>query len=147
MRFSRESLKTYDEAYPLIIEHYKEISNFHDIKLDPDFEIYKAVEDAGTLRVFTARDDSGTLIGYAVFIVKSNIHYKSSLQATQDVIFIKKKNRGTGMKFISWCDEQLKSEGVQVVYHHVKVKQNFGPALERLGYELIDLIYGRRLDR
>jgi hypothetical protein len=51
-----------------------------------------------------------------------------------------------GGRFIKWCDEQLRAEGVAVVYHHIKAAHNFGPMLERFGYELVDLIYSRRLN-
>lgn len=134
------------EGFELLKEHYKEIARYHDIELDLDHELYLALDNAKILRVFTARDENKSLIGYAVFFVRKNMHYKNSLQAVQDIIFIKKDRRGFGQKFILFCDSELKKRGVQVVYHHVKTKHNFGPMLERNGYELIDLIYGRRLD-
>lgn len=127
--------------------HYEEISAFKDIPLDPDIASYAKIEEVGALRVFTAREDGGELIGYAVFFIKPNIHYRTSLQALQDILYIHPQKRGFGMRFIAWCDEQLKNESIQVVYHHVKAKHNFGPMLERLGYGLVDLIYARRLDR
>ncbi len=134
------------EALPLLEKHWREIAHYQDIILEPDLEQYERLEQLGFLKVFTARDSDNTLIGYAVYFIKRNIHYKSSLQAVQDVIYIDKDKRGMGFKFIKWCDQQLKELGVQAVYHHVKKQHNFGPALERQGYELVDLIYGKRLD-
>lgn len=143
--FNKERFKdTFEEAIPLVRAHYDEIAHFKDIPLDPDVAMYKALEDAGVIHVFTVRKN-GNLIGYSLFFVRPNPHYKSSLQAVQDVIFIDKSHRGVGGRFISWCDEQLKSIGAQVVYHHVKAAHNFGRALERQGYVLIDLIYGKAL--
>lgn len=143
--FKKESFKdTFEEALPLVCRHYEEIAHFKDIPLEPDTTLYQQLEDSGLTRVFTVRKNNA-LIGYSLFFVRPNPHYKSSLQAVQDVIFIDKEHRGIGRKFISWCDEQLRSESVQVVYHHVKTQHNFGPVLERNGYELIDLIYGKRL--
>jgi len=132
------------ESLPLMHEHWDEIAHYKDIPLDPDFEQYKFLDDNKILRVFTIREE-GKLIGYALFFVKPNIHYKSSLQAFQDVIFISKKYRGIGKKFIKWCDEMLSREGVQIVHHHVKKDHNFGPLLNRMNYELVDLIYSKRL--
>ena len=131
---------------PLLQSHWREIAHYQDIPLDPDFTQYAALEDAGALRTYIARDAEGGMVGYAVFFVKANIHYKSSIQALQDILYIHPGSRGMGLRFIKWCDDQLRQEGVQVVYHHVKKEHNFGPALERFGYQLIDLIYGRRLD-
>lgn len=148
MKYQREELSVtlLEETLPLVVKHYEEISHFKDIKLEPDFDGYLGIEKAGALRFFTIREDDDTLIGYAVFLVRHNMHYKSSLQAFQDVLFLRSEKRGTGMKFINWCDMQLKNEGVQIVYHHVKKRHNFGPMLERLKYELVDLLYARRLD-
>lgn len=147
MNFARETLDTcLNEAKPLLIDHWKEIAQYDDILLDVDTERYYNLERSGFLRIYTARKD-GLLVGYAVFVVNTHPHYKNSLQAMQDIIFIHPSHRGTGGKFILWCDRQLKDEGVQVVFHHIKAKHDWGKMLERFGYELIDKIYGRRLDR
>lgn len=148
MHFQRERLETaLDDMLPLLNAHWREIAHYQDINLDPDIEVYLKVEGVGQLRVFTARDDNKQLLGYSLFFVRHNIHYRQSLQATQDIIYIDKEKRGFGSEFIEWCDRQLKEEGVQVVYHHVKQKHNFGILLERQGYELVDLIYAKRLDQ
>lgn len=145
--FQQESfLDTYQEAIPLIQKHYEEIAHYKDIELAPDIDMYHKLEMAGTIKVYTSRR-KGQLVGYAVFFVRYNLHYKKSLQAMQDVIYIDPKHRGFGALFISWCDEQLKKDGIQVVYHHVKASQDFSKILTRLGYHLIDYIYGRRLDK
>lgn len=136
----------FKEAMPLLMEHWNEIAHYKDIPLEPDFELYEKIENLGIIRCYTARNDEKKLIGYAVFFVRSNPHYKSSIQASQDILFISKNNRGMGGRFIKWCDEQLKAEGIAVVYHHIKAAHNFGPLLERFGYELVDLIYSRRLN-
>lgn len=136
----------FDELPPLLHKHWKEIAHYQDILLEPDWELYAKLDEMKMLRTFTARDPEGKLVGYAIFFVKPNMHYKSSIQAVQDILFIDPESRGFGRNFISWCDDQLKEEKVQAVYHHIKAKHNFGPMLERMGYELVDLIYARRLD-
>jgi hypothetical protein len=153
MFFQREKADPvlFSELKPLLEEHWEEIAHYKDIPLEPDWDMYARLEDSGNMRVYTARIDDGgidhgKLVGYAVFFIKNNIHYKSSKQASQDILFISKNRRGLGGRFILWCDEQLKNDGVQAVYHHVKQAHNFGPLLERFGYQLVDLIYARRLD-
>ena len=146
MIFNRETVDGVQrEIIPLLHEHYREIAKFQDIPLDVDWLFYRNAERMNLLRIFTCRKNT-VLIGYAVFCIKPNPHYASSLQASQDVVFIQKNQRGNGREFIKWCDAQLKSEGVQAVYHHIKAKHNFGPMLEAQGYELVDLIYCKRLD-
>ena len=128
----------------LFEQHYDEIAHYKDIPLNVDIENYRILAKAGFLKIFKA-SQSGSVIGYAVFIVKTNLHYSQSLQAVQDVLFIQKDRRGFGSEFIKYCDERLKEKGVEVVYHHVKSKHDFSPLLERQGYELIDKVYGRVL--
>ncbi len=144
MKFALESTEAWEEFLPLFELHYDEVAHFKDIPLEPDLNMYRVCEDQDSLRIYTVRDE-GELVGYSFYFLRSNIHYMSSLQASQDIIFIRKDKRGQGHEFISWCDEQLKKDKVDAVYHHVKVEHNFGPMLERQGYELIDLVYGKRL--
>lgn len=136
-----------EEIKPLLQKHWQEIAHFKDIPLDPAWDDYLTLDKLGMLRVYTARLNA-SLIGYCIFIVRRNPLYKTSLQASQDILFIDPahRNQGFGRSFIDWCDSMLKLEGVQVSYQHVKEAHNFGPLLESLGYELVDLIYLRRLD-
>lgn len=136
------------ELGPIIAAHKDEIAHYQDIPLDPDWESYYAIQGAGALRPFTLRDAAGELQGYAVFFVRPNGHYRSSLQAVQDILYLAPRWRGRmiGFRFIKWCDAQLRVEGVQAVYQHCKASRDLGPLLKRLGYELVDLVYAKRLD-
>jgi hypothetical protein len=148
MNYQRERfLDVVAEATPLLVRHWKEIAHYQDIVLNPDISGYVDIERRGGLRLFTARDGK-KLAGYAVFFIRHNMHYQDSLQAVQDVLFLDEGYRKgfTGIKLIKYADEALRDEGVQVVYHHIKSAHNFGPILERMGYQLVDLIYARRLD-
>lgn len=145
--FQREKAQEcFAEALPLLAEHWQEIAHYKDIPLEPDYDAYAAAENSGNLVCFTARTETGELIGYAVYFLRKNLHYKSSLQAYQDILFISKPHRGMGGKFILWCDDQLRALTCQAVYQHVKKAHNFGPLLERIGYTLVDLIFAKRLD-
>lgn len=138
----------YDEMAPLFARHYLEIAHYQDIPLDPDRSAYENAEDAGNLRVYTARRN-GVLIGYAVYFVRANIHYRSSVQAAQDILFIAPEHRRSrvGLELVKYCDAQLALDGVQVVYQHVKIAHdNLGALIEHVGYERIEYIYGKRLD-
>lgn len=134
----------------LLRTHWHEVAHFPDIPLEPDWDAYAAVESAGLFRMFTVRMD-GELVGYAAYVLKHNPHYRSSLQATQDVLFLAPEHRGAriGAHLILFADTYFKGLGVQVVYQHTKVKRelDMGPLLKRLGYELIDSLWAKRLDR
>jgi L-amino acid N-acyltransferase YncA len=147
---ARETFRdVFDEAVPLLVKHWREIASFQDIPLDVDVPRYLAIEDAGNLRVFTVRVD-GRLVGYACFIVAPNAHYKGSLQAVQDVLYVERTARGAmhGLRLVRHCDEALAAEGVQVVTQHVKLAHpTLGVIAQRCGYEPVETIYAKRLDR
>ena len=134
-----------EEIKPLLCLHWEEIAHYQDIPLEPDWDWYLRNP---AVRVFTARKD-GMMIGYVVYFVGPSRHYRSSIQGMQDILFVHPMYRGStiGYRLIKFCDDQLRAEGVQVSYQHVKAAHDFSPLLLKQGYELIDNIYGKRLDR
>lgn len=145
MTFTREKFADIlEEMKPLNLAHWDEVAMYKEVPLDPGYDAFLNLENSGHLQTFCARIN-GELVGYAVFVLNHHLHYRNTLMAVQDIVFIKKECRGEGAKFINWCDGQLKENGVNVVTHHVKAKHNWGKMLERNGYELMDLIYSKRL--
>ena len=143
--YQRETVRgVLEEIKPLLERHWEEIATYKDMPLDPDYPAYLVAEDRDRVRVFTARVD-GVLVGYGVFFV-GNLHYKSSRIATQDILFVAPEYRGkmVGFRLIRFCDEQLRGEGIQVIYQHVKLAHDFGPMLGRIGYQPVETIHARR---
>mgnify|MGYP001567459404 CR=1 FL=1 len=148
VKFSREFIHdVWDEAAPLREAHYREIMPYKDIALNPNRALYMWMENAGVVRVFTVRDYD-RLVGYQVLLVSRHLHFMDLLQAMQDGLFLHPSLRGRtiGYRFILWCDEQLKREGIQSVTQHSNHKHDFGHLLEHMEYELMDHIYVKRLD-
>jgi len=146
MEFKKESVKAcYEEALPLLKAHWEEIAHYKDIPLEPIYEEYLKIEELGLTRVYTSRKE-GKLIGYMVVFVRYHMHYASSLHAVQDILFISEAHRGIGAKFILWCEDQLRAEGVQVICQHMKAAHDKTVFMRRLGYELVDHIFTKRLD-
>src|SRR5690349_2940560 len=59
----------------MLNDHWNEVAlHKSHIPLAPNWSAYKHLEDAGVLRIFTARED-GALVGYAVFLVQKHLHY------------------------------------------------------------------------
>jgi GNAT superfamily N-acetyltransferase len=151
MNFARETASEdfFSEIMPLLELHFHEIAHYQDIQLKPNFQRYLDLDRAGALRIFTARDEFNKLVGYAVFFVQPALHYMDSLQAGQDVIYLERSKRGAGIgkDFVKWCDDELRLDGCQVVYHHVKIQHRaLGGLLESIGYRPVDTIMARRLD-
>ena len=143
----------WDEAAPLLWDHFSEIATYRDIPLAPDFATYAASVEAGIIRVYTAREQSSSyygqcpLVGYALWFVRPSPHYRGSVQAVSDVVFLDKDCRGfTGIKFLKYMDTMLAAEGVQVAYHHLKAAHDWSAILKRMGYSVQDLILAKRFD-
>lgn len=146
--YQREAAQfLWEEGMPLGEKHWSEIAHYKDIQLSPNVEAYNRLEAAGVLRCFTARD-CGKLIGYVAFFVQRHMHY-DVLCAAQDVLFVDPEHRKgmAGFRLIRYAEERLRKEGVAVVTQHVKKSNNVGKLLERMGYEEMDAVYTKRLDR
>ena len=139
----------FEESMPIMLSHWNEVTAHVDIPLEPDREKYIALDEAGCVLNVTARLD-GILIGYIIFLVMPNMHYKASLQAHQDAFFVNKANRrtmlGAGLGLLKKSEELLIDRGVQLVHQHVKVYKDFSPMLLKLGYKHVENIYQKRLD-
>jgi len=137
------------ELLALAQDHQREVGSFREIELDPALDKYAAIERAGILRLFTARETAlqGRVVGYATFMVIPHLHRQTSIEATQDTFFLSSiGRRGTnGYRFLKWCDQALAEDGVRVIHHHVTVHNDFSPLLKRMGYTLIGKGYARRI--
>jgi GNAT superfamily N-acetyltransferase len=140
----------WDELQPLINQHWVEVAHWTDIPLNPQRSKYFELEAAGILKIATARVD-GRLIGYHFALVAPHLHYATCLVANQDVFWVHPDHRGgrVGMRLLLTAEATLRALGVQVITQHGKVRDeiNIGGFLERLGYEPMDTIYVKRLDR
>jgi GNAT superfamily N-acetyltransferase len=148
LTFAKESvLRVADEIMPLLELHYEEVALHKDsIKLDPDWARYVAMEEQGNCHVYTLRDGV-VLVGYAVFFMSQHIHYQRTLVASNDILFIHPMyRRGTAaLRFIKYCEEQVKNRGVNKITWHVKKHNDWSAILHRIGYETEETIVGKIL--
>ena len=148
MRYQQEFLdQVKDDALYLLDLHYNEIAlNQDKIKLNPDWDVYKELEQEGKLKIFTARDND-TLVGYFVVVVGVNMHYKDHTFACNDIIYLHKDYRKgfAGIKLIKFAKKCLTEDGVSVLAINTKVHQPFDRVLERLGFNLIERVYSSYL--
>ena len=148
MNYQQEFLDQVENDILVLIDlHYKEIAlNQSKVKLNPDWDIYRALENEGRLRIFTARDND-TLVGYFVVVVGVNMHYKDHTFACNDIIYLHKDYRKgfAGIKLIKFAKKCLTEDGVSVLTINTKVHQPFDRVLERLGFNLIERVYSSYL--
>lgn len=135
------------EAVELLKEHYQELTLNKDVvKLDVDWERYEHSEKVGCLFSLGAWED-GVLVGYSVFAVSRNGHYKGLKSASNDVLFLRKdKRKGiTGIKLIKESEKRLRDMGVKKIVWHVKFGTVLGDILNRMGYVNEEYIVGKIL--
>lgn len=146
--FQQEMLhEVVGEVDELLRLHYEELCGRKDvIKLAPLWGKYEAMERAGMLAVYTARDD-GALVGYSAFVVMPHLHYGNNTVAVNDVLFLRESHRqGTaGIRFIRHCEREVTALGAQKITWGAKPGTNLEPILRRLGYKTEDIILSKML--
>jgi GNAT superfamily N-acetyltransferase len=147
LSFQRETVEGIQfEILPLLQKHFEEVATHQDVQLNPDFELFLRADEIGMLRVYTARSGR-ELVGYACFFLKGHQHYKESLQATLDLLFIHPNFRGTGKKFIDFFETELSNEGAEVINLHVTSRFDYSSILKRMGYWPSETTYTKRVKR
>lgn len=147
--FQRERVQViWEELQPLFRLHWEEIAAYRDIPLDPHEQAYFTFEDSGVLRWYTARV-AGRIVGYAVFLVGAALHYRGSLQARNDLVYLHPEHRGRrlGVALLEYADAALAAEGVQLISYHVKpAHPALAQLLEQRGFIHHETVYSRRTD-
>ena len=141
-----DGLKFIDELEKIFPEHYEELCVTKEYALDPDYDAYRRIGEAGMLRCITCRND-GELIGYAVFIVSPHLHYKSCKTAVEDIYYVKKEYRKgrIGIRLFQYAENALKRIGVQRIVMHTKVHLDNSRLFEYLGYKQTDKVFTKML--
>ena len=124
--------------------HWSEIGAFDrdNVPLDVDWDKYVAMEEVGVVKMLTVRSD-GCLIGYYIAFVTFHPHYKQTLFADCDIMFLLPSYRKgfTGYKLIKKAEEYLFSIGVQINILSTKANKDLAKLTERLGYKPLDIKY------
>ena len=124
-------------------DHWKEIALDHDaIKLDPDYDRYRSMADAGVILLITARDE-GRLVGYHISMIHPHLHYRKSLTCFTDIFYLCPAYRVgmVGYKMLKFFRDEAKARGVQKIYMGTKLAHDIGPLLLRLGFNPIERLY------
>lgn len=123
-------------------EHWKELAADPSIPLNPHYEQYDLIAQAGLLHVTTVRYN-GKLVGYHFVMLSPHLHYKQSLTAFTDIFYLEPEHRNgwIGVKLFKTMESTLKDRGVQRIYMGTKLKSDIGPILDRLGYNPIERLY------
>ena len=133
------------ELDALAQEHYREIALYQDrIALAPNWHTYAGLERRGELVSLGVRVE-GVLVGYALWVLRTHLHYEGCLTALNDVIYLHPNHRRgrTGLRLIDESEYILKVLGVDHILWHLKPSHDWSNILKRKGYALEEMIYGK----
>lgn len=108
---------------------------------------YQSMDNAGLLKVFTARDE-GRLIGLLTFIVTASVHHKDWQDAAHNIFFVRPEFRGwIPLALLKYAEKRLHRMGVNTIFmgDRIDVMKPRGPMYERMGYEQIEVTYRKEL--
>lgn len=139
--------KVRPEVNELILAHWEEIAlNKDTVPLDPDWDTYYKADAGGVLHLVTARDGE-KLVGYSVYIVTTNLHYRSLTVADTDIFYLSPSYRKgmCGVRLIKFSEESLKGRGVNKIITKAKLHNQVGSLLEKIGYTPIETVYAKSI--
>lgn len=129
--------ETVDELRAIHEQHWQETEDYrHGVGFNPDYERCIDLENQGKYLLLVAEHTrSHALVGnYGLFIGRS-LHTQQ-LEATEDTLFLSKDHRRgrLGVEFIRYAEDTLRQLGVSEIGVLVKLVNEVGPMIVRMGY-------------
>jgi ribosomal protein S18 acetylase RimI-like enzyme len=138
----------WEESQALTKLNYDEVEE-SSLPLVLNKEVYVELCNSDLLHTFVVLKDK-ELIGYTVFLTTPSLHHMSTSVATCDVIFVKKEHRRGAFiarDLIRFAETELQYKGVEWVFLNVKTKLDFSKLLERVGYNHVEKVYSKHLEK
>ena len=141
------------ELVPLLARQQEEVGKAYQ-DFDPDWGRYFEYERAGLLRIWTARDADGVLVGYFVGLLVHGLHAASTRHCYADLFWLAPEWRDgmLGLRFLRAAVEACRGLGVQVL--RWEVNDTFAPdengrsrvakLLERIGFGQVGTVMQMR---
>lgn len=133
-------------AGEMIAQHTEVSTNSDLFTINPNLNVYRQMEKAGSLLTIGAWDD-GLLIGYSINFVLPHHHSMEVIHCSNDLLFVHPEYRRgrTGLKLISETERLAKKRGAHIVFW----RANPGTALEKimsaLGKKVQETVFYTRL--
>lgn len=133
-----------DEARALFRRHFDEIAAHHVLfgAPNPDRAWYESIITGRALHAVTARL-GGTLVGYFIFTVTRNKHYKHIVVAAEDLYFLAPESRMgfQGLVFLDFAVKAMEATKAHYGSLRCKVDHDQGPILKLLGFEMVETVW------
>jgi GNAT superfamily N-acetyltransferase len=115
--------------------------------LDINWPVFCAMQDAGMLELYTAREKD-ELLGCLIYHVYPHLHHRNHLTAACDRLAVRPKHRGQGIgrSLMEYAEPRLRAAGVHSITHLYRTCYNTKPLFPKLGYKLIEYGYMKELN-
>jgi len=123
------------EIVPLLQKHKESLPSYGNEPININWKVYQVLSDGGLLKIYTVRDESKILVGYAVFVLTPNMRHQHMIQAQQDVLYIAERARkgDLGYRLLKFAAGKLEDAGASVVLFSVNASYDYSTLLSRLG--------------
>lgn len=136
-----------DHGRALLKRHHAELAlDQEEVEYAPDWERYDRLDKLGHLSIVTLRE-KGIIVGYCVTHVMPELHYKTTLTATMDILWVApeyRENMG-GLRLMREVHRELKRRGVKRVYMGSKLHKDISKLFTALGYVPMELWFSKIL--
>lgn len=135
------------DAEPFLADHWREVAKHRDLMvLAPDWPRYEALAAAGAL-VIVGAYVGDRMVGYAMSFATTHLHYVGLVSCANDVLYVDpayRKGR-LGLQLIYETERLARERGAKIITWHAKEGTSLQALLPRLGYEVHEVIYSKRL--
>ena len=126
-----------EELKPMFAEHHKVLGLYQDkMPLAPRYDLYNQRNNNGELVMPILRKD-GRIIGYWPTFIAPGMHYRTTLTATMDILWVHPDHRGDhgGLLLYNCLDQELRRRGVKLWWVGSKNHKEIETFYEMLGFE------------
>lgn len=141
------ALEGYHLVEHLLVKHWEEIARFKEISaIKPDLVRYQGIEDDGRFLGLVAMFGD-EVVGYSANVFAYNMHYSDLHFCQNDVLYVVPEFRlgRLGLSLIRETVRLAKQRGAHLMLWHAKDDTPLNALLPRLGYEILDVIWAKRL--
>ncbi len=111
------------------------------------WDTYKVCEDAGILRITTARLDN-KLVGFTLYIVMPALHHNDLVMADCDTIMLHPdtQGKGVGKALLQYSELVLRTDGAHIMVNRYRTRVGVKPMFEDMGFTLWETAYMKRIN-
>lgn len=125
--------------------HWEKLALDRDsVPLDPRYDVYAALEEAGELMCVALRD-RGRLVGYWVAVIAPGFHYRRCLTASMDIwnLLPEYENGVAAMILMRAVEKEYRRRGVRRAFAGEKIHRPCARLYRAFGYEPVEMHYSK----